>query len=99
MVQGGLIRYHLHGTAKVTAEHHVLMGGQTGMEFPQNLLSPGEEPWNKWYASHHARSWVMVEFGEHLNFQGIGFKCAGDHPRRAPTEVRISVFHPLTGTW
>jgi hypothetical protein len=52
----------------VTAEHHVLLGGPSGLEHPQNLLSPGEEPWNKWYASHHNRSWVMVEFAEHLNF-------------------------------
>ena len=41
----------------------------------------------------------MVEFAEHLNFKGIGFKSAGDHPRRAPTSVRISVFHALNGGW
>jgi hypothetical protein len=34
MAEGGLIRYHLHLTAKVTAEHHVLMGGPSGREFP-----------------------------------------------------------------
>ena len=41
----------------------------------------------------------MVEFGQHITFQGIGFKSAGDHPRRAPTEVKISIFNAMTNTW
>jgi hypothetical protein len=85
--------------AKVTAQHSVLNGGFTGREFPQNLLSPGEEPWNKWYVAHFPRSWVMVEFQQPLSFQGIGFKSANDHPRRDPQEVRVSVHNPLTNQW
>jgi len=96
---GMLKRYHLHGTAKVTAQHHCLMGGPSGREFPQNLLSPGEEHWNKWYVANFPHSWVMIEFHQHLNFAGIGFKSAGDHPRRDPTEVRVAVHHPLTNSW
>lgn len=41
----------------------------------------------------------MIEFGEHLNFQGIGFKSAGSHPRRNATSVKISVYHALNGGW
>ena len=76
-----------------------MLGGSTGREFPQNLLSPGEEPWNKWFAPHHRKSWIMIEFNQHLSFQGIGIKSANDHPRRDPTEVKVNVFHPLTGGW
>ena len=95
-ISGVLERYHLHNTAKVTAEHHVLVGREANL---QNLVSPGEEDWNKWYASNHRRSWVMVEFGEHKRFEGIGFKNAGDRPKLNPTRVKISVYHELTGGW
>jgi hypothetical protein len=96
-VAGALHRYHLHATARVTAEHHILSLGPEGK--PQNLLSPGEEPWNKWEAENHNRSWVEVEFAERIPFQGIGFKSAGDHPRKSPTNVRIWVWHLLRGGW
>jgi hypothetical protein len=95
---GGMQKYHLHMTARVAAEHHVFRPGE---EFgkPQNLLSPGEEIWNKWEAENHNRSWVEVEFAEKLHVQGIGFKSAGDHPRKSPTHVRIHVWHLLEGGW
>jgi len=99
MATGGVLqRYHLHATARVTAEHHVIAPGSPAGK-PQNLLSPGMEPWNKWEAPHHNRSWVEIEFAEKLMFRGIGFKSAGDHPRMAPTEVRIFAWNMLAGGW
>ena len=86
-VAGALTRIHLVDRAEVRAEHHVMAIGPQGK--PKNLLSPGEEPWNKWEVEHHNRSWVEIEFNEKLHFRGIGFKSAGDHPRKSPTEVRI----------
>ena len=77
----------------MTAEHHSIGNN------PQNLLSPGQEEWNKWHVENHQRSWVEVEFAEKLVFKGIGFKSAGDHPRKSPSEVRIHVFHMLEGGW
>jgi len=35
--------------AKVTSQHYLEHGGGTGREFPHNLISKGEEAWNKWY--------------------------------------------------
>ena len=35
--------------AKVTSQHYLEHGGGTGREFPHNLISQGEEAWNKWY--------------------------------------------------
>jgi hypothetical protein len=95
---GGMQKYHLHMTARVQAEHHVFRPGEEYGK-PQNLLSPGEEIWNKWEAENHNRSWVEVEFAERLHVQGIGFKSAGDHPRKSPTEVRIHQWHLLEGGW
>ena len=91
---GPLHRYHLHDKAVVTAEHHVLGAGHEGK--PQNLLSNGEEHWNKWEVGHHERSWVEIDFHDKLDFKGIGFKSAGDHPRRCPTSVKIFE-HKLMG--
>jgi len=89
----GLQRIHLHERGRVTAEHHAIGNN------PQNLLSPGIEDWNKWHADNHQRSWVEIEFAAKIEFKGIGFKSAGDHPRRSPSEVRIHVFHALEGGW
>jgi hypothetical protein len=88
----------LHAIARVTAEHHEFAPGSEAGK-PQNLLSPGEEPWNKWEAPNHNLSWVEIEFPDKLNFKGIGFKSAGDHPKMAPTEVRIEIWHLLQGGW
>lgn len=90
-------RYFLHATAKVTAEHHMVLAGEQGK--PQNLLSPGQEPWNKWEAPNHNRSWVQIEFAEHITFCGIGFRSAGDKPRTSPTNVKIFTWHPITACW
>jgi len=90
---GALQRYHLHATARVTAEHHAIGSN------PQNLLSPGQEEWNKWHVTHHQRSWVEIEFHEKIAFRGIGFKSAGDHPRKSPSEVRILAWNMLAGGW
>jgi len=60
-----------------------------------NLLSPGEEEWNKWEAGA-TQAWVKIEFPTRVRFQGIGLKSAGDHPNRSPTMVRISSIDPIT---
>jgi len=57
------------------------------------------ELWNKWAAPHHNASWVEIEFAQRLMFKGISFRSAGDHPRKAPTEVNIRQWHPLEGGW
>ena len=92
-----LIRYNLHDTAKVTAEHH-MFGVWSKEGKPQNLLNIGEEAWNKWAAENHNQSWVEVEFADRLSFQGVGFKSPGDNPRKTPTEVRILIW-TLQGVW
>ena len=97
MAGGALQNYFLHATARVTAQHHKILGGQEGK--PQNLLSNGQEKWNKWAAPDHNASWVEIEFAERLEFRGITFKSASDHPRKAPTEVKIWQFHLLEGGW
>ena len=45
---GMLKRYDLHDKAKVTAQHSIPLGGDSKQEWPQNLLSPGTDPHNKW---------------------------------------------------
>jgi hypothetical protein len=97
MAAGVMTKYHLHNLARVTAEHHRIGLGPDGK--PENLLSPGEEPWNKWESENHNRSWVEIEFGDKLIFKGIGFKSAGDHPRKSPTHVKIFVWHLITLGW
>ena len=94
---GAMQNFFLHATARVTAEHHQILHGEAGK--PQNLLSNGEEHWNKWCAPNHNASWVEIEFAERLQFRGITFKSAGDHPRMAPTVVNIRQWHPLQGGW
>ena len=77
----------------MTAEHHSIGNN------PQNLLSPGQEQWNKWHVENHQRSWVEIEFNEKLVFKGIGFKSASDHPRKSPSEVKVHVWHMLELGW
>jgi len=94
---GALQRYFLFETARVTAEHHKIFEGEDGK--PQNLLRPGEEIWNKWSAPDHNASWVEIEFAERLMFRGISFRSAGNHPKKAPTEVKVWQIHMLEGGW
>jgi hypothetical protein len=47
----------------------------------------------------HNSSWVEIEFSDRLIFHGIGFKSAGDHPGKAPTHVKIFVWHSWEGGW
>jgi len=41
----------------------------------------------------------MIEFYQHLSFNGIGFKSANDEPKRDPTEVKINVFNQEKNGW
>lgn len=44
----GMKRFDVANFAKVDAQFTVPNGGGTKKEFPQNLLSAGQEGWNKW---------------------------------------------------
>jgi hypothetical protein len=55
----------------------------------------GEEEWNKWSAKE-TQSWVSIEFETAMSFKGIDFKSAGNHPKRAPTMVRVTVLEEGT---
>ena len=76
--------------ANISAQHSV-EGGGTGREFPRNLLSPGEEPWNKWYQAQAKNSWVAIELPSATEVVGFGFKSATDCPWRDPEEVTVSI--------
>ena len=89
----GLKKYDLDGHCNVTAEHHRVGLGPAGK--PERLVGHGD---GQWEAEHHNRSWVEIEFHEKKEFKGIGFKSAGDHPREAPTEVKIFE-HKMIGGW
>ena len=69
------------------------------MEFPQNLVSGGEEPWNKWYADSTQRSWVMLEFQQAITFNGLGLKSANDCPQRDPEQATVFIFNSRTAGW
>jgi len=75
--------------AIVTAEFDV-RGGGTGGEFVKNILSGGEEAWNKWYQGKSATSWVLVDFnGDVRDLTGFAFKSANDVPSRDPKHVDV----------
>ena len=93
----GLHKYDLHDKGTVTAEHGPHGHGHEGK--PQNLLNHGHESWNQWEVEHHNRSWVEIDFHDKLDFHGIGFKSAADHPRKAPTEVKILEHRVVHGPW
>ena len=44
-----LVCYDLEGCGVVSAQYTIKDGGPSKKEFPKNLLSHGEEDWNKWY--------------------------------------------------
>ena len=77
--------------ANVTAEHHRVGLGHDGK--PDRLVHIE----GHWEALNHNRSWVEIEFHEKRVFQGLGFKSAGDHPRQAPTEVKVFEHRPIGG--
>lgn len=58
------------GEYHVECEYSISNGGGTGQEYPQNLLNPGEEPWNKWCANPcpNSRSYVVVQFKNTIHF-------------------------------
>ena len=76
----------------VTAQFDV-QGGGTGKEIVQNILSDGEEAWNKWYQATSATSWVLFDFnGDVRELNAFAFKSANDVPSRDPKHVDISVW-------
>jgi hypothetical protein len=81
--------------AKVSAQFASIKG-DAGR--PHNLLSMGEEAWNKWEANE-PQSWIAIEFQNTMSFRGIDIKSAGDHPKRAPTMVRVTTLDEETQKW
>ena len=65
------------GHATVQTEH----SHEAGKEIRQNLLLPGEEPWNKWLGNCN-ESWVTIDFpkGKLYCIGGVAFKSANDCP-------------------
>jgi hypothetical protein len=84
----------------VTAQHSVLKGGESMREYPENLLKPGNDDWNKW-CCQKKRSWVLLESIGDINMhfiRGIGFKSGPDKPRRDPDVAEIYIF-TQKGIW
>jgi len=67
-------------------------GGGSLKEFPENLIDPGTEPWNKWYATHTSSSWVLLEIPHVIQIAGIGFRSANDMPHRDPDRATVEIF-------
>ena len=86
-----LVAHHLEGTGSTVKAQFSVNGGGTSKEFPINLLSNGQEDWNKWYENQASKSWVEIHFHEMTKFSAIGFKSANDCPHRDPAEVKISI--------
>ena len=76
---------------EIKAQHTIEDGGDTGMEFPKNLINEGEEDWNKWCQIKSNESQIMYKLKQKIKINGIGFKSANDLPERDPTSVRISI--------
>jgi hypothetical protein len=64
-------------------------GGGTRREFPHNLLSAGQEPWNKWCEVQSDLARITVKLNRTLKVHGFGFKSANDEPKRDPDQVDI----------
>ena len=78
----------------VRVQHTVKKGGETMREYPENLLTAGNEVWNKW-SCQSKRSWVMLESLGDINMyfiRGIGFKSGPNLPRRDPDVAEIYIF-------
>ena len=73
----------------VSAQYTIKDGGPSKREFPKNLLSHGEEDWNKWYEAQAASSVVLIELNRELDFDCMGFKSAGNCPHRDPDSVSV----------
>jgi len=87
--KGDMIKFPLtKKDTKVAAEHDV-RGGGTRKEFIENILTDGQERWNKWYENRSKTSWVTADFGEVRELGAFGFKSANDVPKRDPENVKI----------
>ncbi len=66
-------------------------GGGTGREFFRNLLTPGEEPWNKWVdpAGASRPSWAQLEFSGPVTLTGYKLQSANDFPARDPSRWAV----------
>ena len=85
-----LICYDLEGKGVVSAQYTIKDGGASRKEFPKNLLSHGEEDWNKWYEAQSASAFVLIDFDREIAFDCVGFKSAGNCPHRDPDSVTVS---------
>jgi len=73
----------------VAAQHDV-RGGGTRKEFVENILTDGQERWNKWYENKSKTSWVTADFnGQVRELTSFGFKSANDVAKRDPQNVKI----------
>ena len=72
--------FDLKEKGKVTAEGFVQYPAVEDPRWgsPQNLLSDGEESWNKWFQHSDQEVKVLVELQEPIEVIGFGFKNADD---------------------
>lgn len=86
--------YEFNEDTKILCQKTIKNGGGTKREFPENLLKPGEEDWNKWCAINCKKqsSWTLIEFKESLIISALGFKSANDAPYRDPTSVEVYIY-------
>jgi len=73
----------------VTAQYDVRGGGRK-KEYVKNILTDGQERWNKWYERDSKTSWVKAAFnGQAYEVVSVAFKSANDKPARDPENVKV----------
>jgi len=74
----------------VTANFSV-RGGSSGKVWAKNLLTDGEEPWNKWYEDESEVADIKVDFDTAAReVVAVAFKSANDEPERDPETVLVA---------
>lgn len=69
------------------------------MEYPQNLLMTGTEPWNKWVQISTNRASVFIDYNTPLVYSGFGFRAANDAEWRDPTIITVSFWDASRDNW
>ena len=86
------MQYNLEGFTTVKASTSVLNGGGTGKEFPINLLSNGQDNWNKWITTSSSEAVIQFIFNSPIEITSFGLKSANDEKVRDPAEACLFVF-------
>eukprot|EP00762_Andalucia_godoyi_P003408 ANDGO_06682.mRNA.1 hypothetical protein SPRG_03327 len=77
-----------------------IRGGGTGREFLENLLSDGQQPWNKWvHPGYVRRSWILAKFDSPYKVAEYGLCSANDAPNRDPQSWTLWGLAPYASEW